>query len=414
MMKVKTLNVNQSNRVLNFKDYLLIICFVLICSQNLKIYDFGSFSLKVYHIIPLLLLPYIFKNRDSKIQSYVIGFVLVVSIMSVFRYLEFGFNSLILNYIFGLAIFLAFFNFTKGISNTRKLTDIKVGSIIVMILCFINLLLQIDKVLEFYSSSSIGLWAGHPSVDSYFGGGVNLDASWIGLFGIFFVRDKKLSRKILYISLSLFLSIIYASRAGVLIGILCLFLSFVFSNRKERINLIISFLLIATIAIAIFPNAIVYIVNRTISVGHDPGSVGRLDMWDNILKTFIANPLGGGLGNSVKLINLFNGLELTDSNLHNLPLQFLLDLGPIGFAIIISIYFYFIKQLFKNPSNLILLFICSYFLFSLIQFRGGDTIIFFALSLALPLRGRFESKTCLLSSDCFNKGEVSLDIKKGN
>ena len=75
----------------------------------------------------------------------------------------------------------------------------------------IKIVLYGDAVMGFVSYGGNG----HPSIPSFFSDSVNLEASWLALFGVFFNRDRV---GLLYLIGSLSISALYASRVGIILS----------------------------------------------------------------------------------------------------------------------------------------------------------------------------------------------------
>ena len=77
-------------------------------------------------------------------------------------------------------------------------------------------------------------------------------------------------------------------------------------------------------------------------------------MWQYALSAFIDAPLfGNGAGNAVVHLKMVSGTPFSEGNIHNYPLQVLLDFGFIGFvffiALILNVMAIFRKERFSNP-----------------------------------------------------------------
>ena len=123
-----------------------------------------------------------------------------------------------------------------------------------------------------------------------------------------------------------------------------------------------------------------YIFERFAMTGEDAGSVGRINMWQYASELIRTNPLGVGIGNSIKALERLTGIDYSEGNFHNVYMQMFIDLGWLGGIAYLSIVIGFVikqfKNLFKNPLVAML---DVYVIVSLVQFKGGDSIIFFVL-----------------------------------
>ncbi|GAA4428254.1 hypothetical protein GCM10023188_12300 [Pontibacter saemangeumensis] len=232
---------------------------------------------------------------------------------------------------------------------------------------------------------------GHPAIYTIYGGGTNLESTWLGLNVALFINRKKLFYVLL--SLTLMVSIIYASRVGVVIAMLVAGFKFisVATSKTER-RAIIALAFFAALAFIIFIDfdnlaEKVYTLKRFSEFGDssDKGMAGRFAMWRYYgTALWESKLLGYGAGNGMYAIESVSGNDYPEDNLHNLYLQLLIEFGIVGFLLyMLTVYNVSIKAIkshFINPIGIILL---VYFVASLIQFRGTDAIIWLYMGLFL-------------------------------
>ena len=123
-------------------------------------------------------------------------------------------------------------------------------------------------------------------------------------------------------------------------------------------------------------------MDRFLAIGEDKGSTGRMDMWQYALSAFIDAPLfGNGAGNAVVHLKMVSGTPFSEGNIHNYPLQVLLDFGFMGFvffiALILNVMAIFRKERFSNPFAA---YILCWVVGSLFQFRGADALLAFFIA----------------------------------
>ena len=82
---------------------------------------------------------------------------------------------------------------------------------------------------------------------------------------------------------SILISAVYASRVGLIISLLLLFFKVKDFNKKKIIRMTLGIIVIV-IAILVILSLNPYLVERFFSIGKDPGSLGRLDLWSKIGK----------------------------------------------------------------------------------------------------------------------------------
>lgn len=385
MIKIKQYN---TTRISNVDEILFFSLVLFTCFQNISIYDFGNFSFKANHLISLLFIFLLIRQKKIILPSKNINiFFFIIIIISFFQYNIYGFHNLIFNYIFGYYLLILILTIGNNIEYIRWIDIIKKVSIIIMISTIIKIIINRQVIFSFFIHPN-----GHPGINSFFGGGVNLEASWIALLGVSFYKDKKVY---IYFILSLIISILYASRVGIIACFLLGIFIIIHSTRKlsikSIIGIILSFVCIVAVLLTLYlSNISDYIINRFIIIGSDPGSIGRLRMWVYVKDAFLSNPFGYGIGNATKALNIVSDYIIKDGNVHNLFMQMLLDTGFIGFIYYCYMVFNFIKnnkdKIFKEP---VVSFIFFYILLSLFQFRGGDSLLFLFVGLYL-LSKRFD------------------------
>jgi O-antigen ligase len=360
----------------NKRIILLEILLISMCFQNIEIINFGTFGLKLFHIIGVLFLPLLIKNIKkikfpSKNFTFFLIFMIIVSTINVTKI---GFHSLILNYIFSYYLLILLYTFANDIKRDEWEKIIQNVASFALFCVYVNAFVHRNIIIRFLSNPF-----GHPVYKFIFGGGANLEATWIGMFGFFFNNKNK---GYLYILLCTFISAMLASRVGIIIDVI-VFLFLTFSkNDKNKIDskkIIIGILVIlVTVLIAQKTGVMEYLFSRLKSIGKDTGSTARLLMWQYVIKTFLNNPFGYGVGNSVKAINTVSATYIGEGNIHNLYFQMLLDIGIIGVIWYIGTIAIFVKNEIKNIlKNPVVMYLITYFVLGLVQFRGGDALMFY-------------------------------------
>ena len=171
------------------KDKLLFgILLLAMCFQKIEIITFSSFGLKLFHVIGFLYLPLLLKKfKHIKLPSKILTIFLIFMIcISVINSVNYGINSLNFNYLFAFYIMLLIYNCTDNISKEDWIDLIKKVASILLICVYINTLVHYKVILKFLQNPN-----GHPMYNYIFNGGANLEATWIGLLGLFFKSDKK-------------------------------------------------------------------------------------------------------------------------------------------------------------------------------------------------------------------------------
>ena len=91
--------------------------------------------------------------------------------------------------------------------------------------------------------------------------------------------------------------------------------------------------------------------------------------------------LGYGAGNAMDAVRAVTGYPYREDNVHNYPLQVLMDFGLVGFAVFAVVTLRFLwrgaRARFYSPYAA---FVLLYLIGGLIQFRGGELLVGFALA----------------------------------
>ncbi len=387
-------------------EWMFLLFLLFCCLQNLSIVTFGgssTFSLKFSHLFSLCFLPLLIKKR--KISIYIcplVVFVLYLLLMSIVAAFSYGLDSLFLNYLFCLYILVLIFSLGANIRQEKWRNMLQLVATVMMLLVYVKLFFNIDIIFAFLQNPGT-----HPNIDTYWGGGVNIESSWLALFGFVFYNDKK---GWFYLTLSFLIAGVYASRAGILINVLLLayFIvqyGHVFSKKQFQkaamlggVGVLIAVCLFQT---GVFDRVIERFLLFTATNGVEAALNGRARIWEYVWQTFLENPWGYGLGNGMLAIEMISQAAYNVENLHNLYLQMLIDGGFIGFIVYSIFTFYLLviakKELKQNPF---LAFIVAYWVASFVQFRGGSSIMFYVLGVYAVSRRQF----------CSNKTEIIEDI----
>lgn len=359
----------------NAQKVIACVAIIACCFQDQAVYDFGSFALKPFHLVALGVLLFTMLSRKSGWSipcRMFFAAIMVVLAISMLDYVKFGFNSCFLNYLFMLMICCGFYNLCFDFQLKDWLDAIQVAACVVMVAIAIKLVFNFDLLKSYLDNP----WGGHPLIPTFFGGGVNLEASWMALFMPFFEWDR---RGKIYIVSSFVLSFAYTSRAGLLLCLLGLIYVYVIKGNPKTISIkffLLAFLLLSVFLILLFQQNV--LIERLLSVGSDRGSEGRLNMWQYALPTFLDSPIFGcGAGNATNHIRgLYSLTGITEDNVHMYVLQVALDFGVSGliiyFGLVSSFVFRCWNDRISSPFEAWLLF---YLLASFIQFRGADVLL---------------------------------------
>ncbi|AKD04456.1 O-antigen ligase family protein [Pontibacter korlensis] len=353
-------------------------------------------SVKLYHFFSLLFLPCLFlkpKDTTARVPLFIFEYFVGITLISLLLFLVYPFNRLLINHLF---VFYAFFigYYIAGILPQEQIFNLlQKAALIVFIVIVGKLFFHIPEIKRFLKAPD-----GHPDIYTIYGGGTNLEATWIGLNTALFINRKKLFYTLL--AVTLVISVIYASRVGVVIAFLVAGFKFVSANtsRKER-RTIIFMAMLAVISFFIFIDlenlaSKIYTLKRFAEFGDssDKGMAGRFAMWQYYgTALWKSKFLGYGAGNGIYAVETVSGTDYPEDNLHNLYMQVLIEFGVLGFILyMIVVYNISIKALKSRLSNPLAILILVYFIASLIQFRGTDAMIWLFIGLFLKIESNKE------------------------
>ena len=112
------------------------------------------------------------------------------------------------------------------------------------------------------------------------------------------------------------------------------------------------------------------------------GIPGRRGIWMGSIEAFYDAPvLGYGAGNAMDAVRAVTGYPYHEDNVHNYPLQVLLDFGLVGLAVFAVVVVRFlvlgVRARFRSPFAA---FVALYLVGGMIQFKGGELLVGFALA----------------------------------
>jgi O-antigen ligase len=348
-------------------------------------------SIKLYHFFSLLFIPCLFLRTKERLPTpplYIFEYFLGITVISILLFLIYPFNRILINHLFAFYTFYIGYYIASLYTQESLLSLLQKVAILILIIIVGKLLYYIPEIKRFMKSPD-----GHPYIYTIYGGGVNLEATWIGLNTALFINRKKLFYFLL--GLTMLISILYASRVGIVIALLvtgCKFLSTATTRKERKAIIVLALLAICSFAFFIdFENIAnsIYTLRRFTEFGEstDKGMAGRFAMWEYYATALLKNYfVGYGAGNGMYAIETVSGRDYGEDNLHNLYMQILIEFGIIGFILYLIIVYNLSLKAFKtrlsNPFGIIIL---IYFIASLIQFRGTDAIIWLYIGMFIKL-----------------------------
>lgn len=350
--------------------------------------DLGG-KVKLYHVLFVGLLAFILvRGAVVRWRGEVLLYFLVTSLTGVAAYFFFGARPLLVNLLFcGYTVVIgAMLGLVLG--KERALAAVRFTAATLLVAVLIKGVLYFRVFVAFFAAPF-----NHPQIPFFYGGGPNLEATWVALAGALFVGTRLF---LPYSITSLAIAVLYASRAGVVVAFLVLGGGGLYYLFSLKLTPAVRVLIIGTLCagVAVLLGSLVmsthdapvaaYMVDRFSSIGDEPGSVSRLHLWAGGIQVFQRYPLGVGQGNAVLEIEHELGTNLPEDNLHNLFLQHLVESGIQGLLVYLILCGMTIVRLvrsrFRDP---LLLYACAYMVVGSIQFRGAEAIFWFIYSLGM-------------------------------
>jgi O-antigen ligase len=362
----------------------------LITATGAVVSDDVGGTVKLYHVVFVGLLVFILARRAVvRWRGEVLLYFLVTSLTGAVAYFVFGARPLLVNLLFcGYTVVIGAM-LGRVLGSQRALAAVRFAAAALLAAVLIKALLYFRVFVAFFAAP-----INHPQIPFFYGGGPNLEATWVALAGALFVGTRFFFP---YSLSSLAISMLYASRAGVVVAFLVLGGGGLYYLFNLKITPAVRVLIIGalcagvtallTTAVAISASdapAAAYMVERFSSIGDEPGSVGRLRLWAGGVQVFQRYPFGVGQGNAVREVEHELGTNLPEDNLHNLFLQHLVESGIQGLLVYLIFCGMTIARLtrsrFRDP---LLLYACVYMAVGAIQFRGAEAIFWFVYSLGM-------------------------------
>lgn len=370
---------------------------VAFCALNLQLItatgqiipDDVTGVVKLYHVVFVGLALLILKRRSVvRWRGEVLLYFLVTAVTSAVAYLSFGARPLLLNLLFCGYTVVVGAMLGRVLGTERMLAAIRFVAVALLVAVLVKAALHFRVFLVFLAAPSH-----HPQIPFFYGGGPNLEATWITLAGALFVGTRML---IPYSVASLAIAMLYASRAGIIVALLVLGAGGLYHLFNSRVTPALRLAIVGALGVgaaALLTFVVIsaqdvpgvgYVAERFSSIGDEPGSVGRLRLWSGGVQVFQRYPLGVGYGNAVLEVEHELGTNLPEDNLHNLFVQHLVETGIQG----LLVYMLFggmtvarlIRSRFRDP---ILVYACMYIIVGTIEFRGAEAIFWFVYSLGM-------------------------------
>lgn len=357
-------------------------CFTAVDSNWLPGLSGTDSVLHIHNVLFILFMCFAFAKRKFTVPKgylYVFCMFAEMTLIWVFNMNKYGLSSGYVSTLYGMLILICVAAMEAYLDMDMINRIFESVAVLMAGLILLNLFLNIGSVV-----SSLAAGWSHPDIQCFFGGGHNLEAVWMTMFGVF-VREQWRYR---YWIFTILLSVIYLSRTGVLVNLILLLIYMFQSNKKSKMK---QALLIVCSAVAVL-----YAINiiglfdniwiRFVNTGKESGSVSRINIWKAVIQGIQDRPLGIGCGNAMRFVRETYRLRQGENNAHNIYLQCILENNMIGFLLMmlgwIKIGIQQLKERFSNPCGT---FLILYAFQGLFQMQLKEPLLFLALALYLTV-----------------------------
>ena len=391
--------------VSKFDELLLVLMVVALSVQGPSLFALGSMDFTLGHAlvgivgaVSVIRCLYVSKRIVIPPVSLNILFGTFV-VLTCLNSSPFGFGTMIFKYVFQYLVLVVALNLMALISDGDRSSQlITWGAWIVLAIVLINAAMNYGAFLEYYDHP----WDGHPNFSTVFSGGVNLEATWPAMLGVFF-KDNKEGH--IYLAITYVFAALVQSRAGVMLAVLAM--AYVIVVRRNDASRLI-FRILIVIAAGIFAVLFVLVGPRAISAqasaeaaqeaalaatedsglsateesSQPKGVPGRSGIWAASMELLEDMPLlGFGSGHAMDAVRSLTQYPYREDNVHNYPLQIMLDFGFIGFAVFAVITAAFlVKAIRARMRSPFAAFVVLYLIGGMIQFAGAELLVGFALA----------------------------------
>lgn len=341
----------------------------------------GGPALKLYHaLFAALGLLVLGRARLVRWRAEMVLYFGVVALTTLVAYMGFGPRPIVVNTLF--AAYAATVGATLGAmaGGDVALRALRLTSLVVLGAVLAKGALHLPEIIAFLAAPN-----GHPTLPTFYGGGPNLEATWVAMAGVFFVGSRLF---LPYALGSAAISVAYASRVGLIVVAMVLVAAAVRAlvaaggvrrlGRGWLAGAALGAVCVGAFGAARGIEGADYVAQRFQSIGDDPGSVGRLVLWEGGMRVFAAHPFGVGQGNAVPMIERVLGASLPEDNLHNQYLQHLVETGVQGLLVyLVLAVMAWRRTLAARCGDPLLVYVAIYFVIALVQFRGAEALLWF-------------------------------------
>ncbi len=359
-----------------------LIFLIAVLSLNIQIplVNILGYELKLFHFVfvSAFFLAILYIRLKWGSFFYFAPFLIIVLLSSALSLLaeNIEYMQLLPNYVFAFLVFIASLGLARALPMDTQIKSLQVAGWLILFAAIAKTFLSWPQIREYLANPYA-----HPELFWFYGGGVNLEATFLSMNAAFYRRTKSFW---FYWALSFILSVVYASRVGILLGAFSAFLQLASQRSWRAVFLGITLAIAAGIATySLNP----YAFTRFAQVGEETGSTTRLKMWSGAWQALGGLPLlGYGPGSAIRAVEDASGQDFAEDNVHNYPLQVLLDFGLPGLMAWLLICAYILKNagLLKGSEYGTYTFL--YLVAGMVQFRGAEPPFWFILGLLVAMR----------------------------
>lgn len=379
---------------LGVNEVLLVLMVVALSVQGPNLFAFGGMDFTLGHALvgvvgAASVARVLLARRRPILPSASINVLFVTFVViTLVDTPTYGFGPMILKYVFQYLVLVVCLNLMRLVGGEKCVRLVMTGAWIVLAIVLADALMHIDAFIEYYSNP----WDGHPNYATVISGGVNIEVSWPAMLGVFCRNDR---RGWLYLITVYILALVLQSRAGTLLSVAALFYVMLVQAPRPTMLRVAVVLASAALVIANYvvgPRTWGTSATEPIEVVVSDSDIssetlitvtpGRLGIWRGAFEAFWDSPITGyGAGQAMDAVRAVTRYSYQEDNVHNYPLQVLLDFGLAGFAVFAAVTVRFlvlgVRARFRSPFAA---FVMLYLVAGMIQFRGGELLVGFALA----------------------------------
>ena len=381
---------------LGVNDILLVLMVVALSVQGPNLFAFGGMDFTLGHALVgvvgavSLVRSLMARGRLALPPVPVNVLLLVFAAITLVDTPAHGFGGMIFKYVFQCLVLLVALNLMELVGGERSTRLVLAGAWIVLMLVLVNAIIHLDAFLEYYDHP----WDGHPNFATIFSGGVNLEATWPAMLGVFCQNNRS---GWAYLGITLVFGALTQSRAGLMLSVCAIVYVLLIKDGGRpsllRVMAVISLAVGAALFTVAGPRAIavqraaeaaaeVAVEEPAVNSSAPQGIPGRRGIWMGSVEAFWGAPvIGYGAGNAMDAVRAVTGYPYHEDNVHNYPLQVLLDFGLVGFAVFAAVVVGFLvinlRARFRSPFAA---FLMLYLIGGMIQFKGAELLVGFAMA----------------------------------